>query len=84
MMNNHAVMEKRPNHRPPKERVITEEIEAGRIYNIYEVSELLHLHHITIRTMIKNGDIEAKKLGKEWRIKGIELLKYKSDGDNKR
>ena len=78
MMNNQAMMEKRPNHRPPRERVITQRLEAGRIYSIYEVSELLGLHHNTVRTMIKRGELPAKKLGLNWRIKGADLERFVS------
>lgn len=70
-------MEKRPNHRPPKERVINEEeiVERG-FYTIDEVALLLKFHPNTVRTMIKRGELEGKKIGRQWRIKSEELRKF--------
>lgn len=64
--------EKRPNHRPPKPRVIGEPLE-DEFYSIYEVADLLKLHHNTIRRMIKAGKLPAKKYGKDWRIRKADL-----------
>mgnify|MGYP003497870084 len=66
--------EKRPNHRPPKERKIDYAlVEERGFYTIYEVAALLKFHHNTVRKMIKEGELQAKKIGKEWRIKGADL-----------
>ena len=67
--------ETRPNHRPPKERRIEEPLEKD-YYTIYEVAEMLRFHHKTIRRMIKNGELPAKKYGKEWRIRKAELEEF--------
>ena len=61
------------NMRPPKERVITNDLEKD-YYTIYEVAELLGFHHNTIRRMIKRGDLKAKQFNnREWRIKKADL-----------
>lgn len=65
----------RPNHRPPKERKITEELQDD-FYTIYEVADLLKFHHKTIRRMITSGELPAKKYGKEWRIKKADLEQF--------
>lgn len=65
----------RPNHRPPKERMIEGELRKD-YYTIYEVAELLGFHHKTIRRMIKSGELPAKKYGKEWRIRKTELEEF--------
>lgn len=71
--------EKRPNHRPPKERKINpEEIESRGFYTIYEVAALLKFHPNTIRLMIKRGELNGVKLGRDWRIKGEDLEKFTS------
>ena len=63
----------KPNHRPPKERIIEPEALNRNYYTIFEVADLLQFHHQTIRRMIRSGELPAKKLGKEWRIKKEDL-----------
>lgn len=46
-------------------------------YTIYEVADLLHFHHNTIRRAIKNGELKAAQLnGREWRITKEDLQAY--------
>lgn len=69
-------MTTRPNHRPPKERKITEKLEKD-YYTIYEVADLLRFHHKTIRRMIKSGQLKATQFNnREWRIKKIDLEEF--------
>lgn len=63
----------KPNHRPPKERNIEPEALTRNYYTIFEVADLLKFHHQTIRRMIRSGELPAKKLGREWRIKKEDL-----------
>lgn len=42
-------------------------------YTINEVSELLGMHHKTIRKFITDGKLIANKVGKQWRISGHDL-----------
>lgn len=67
--------EKKPNHRPPKERKIDEELQDD-FYTIYEVADMMKLHHKTIRRMISNGDLPASKVGRQWRIKKADLERF--------
>lgn len=65
----------KPNHRPPKDRIINDPLEK-EFYTIQEVAELLQLHHQTIRTMIKSGELLATKIGKSWRIRKTDLEEF--------
>lgn len=65
--------EKRPNHRPPKERAIDSEALIRDYYTVYEVAELLGFHHNTVRKMIKEGELPAKQFGRVWRIRKVDL-----------
>ena len=60
------------NHRPPKPRVLETELDRD-YYTIYEVADLLKLHHTTIRRMIKSAELPAAKVGKQWRIRKADL-----------
>ena len=65
--------EKRPNHRPPKERTLDPAALTRDYYTIYETADLLKLHHNTIRRGIKSGAIPAVQIGRQWRIKKADL-----------
>lgn len=70
--------EKRPNHRP--EVNIKERMEEKKdsleddFYTIYELADILKLHHNTIRNNIKSGKLKAHKIGQQWRIKKSDIL----------
>lgn len=68
--------EKRPNHRPPKERAIAADALDKPFYTIYEVADLLQLHHNTVRTMIRNNELPAVQVRRQWRIKKTDLDAY--------
>lgn len=42
-------------------------------YTIDKVAKILDLHHKTIRKFIKEGKINASKVGKQWRISSRDL-----------
>lgn len=59
---------KRPNHRPNKP--LTTDVKLkDQFYTIYEVADILKVHHTTIRRAIKQNRLKAVKIGTEWRIK---------------
>ena len=68
--------EKRPNHRPPKERAIAADAMDKPFYTIYEVAEMLQLHHNTIRAAIRKKELPAVQVGRQWRIKKTDLEAY--------
>lgn len=43
---------------------------------IYEVAEILGLHHKTVRGFIASGKLKAMKVGKQWRITGKDLNEF--------
>jgi excisionase family DNA binding protein len=51
------------------------EIEENRVYTFDEVLEILKLSPVTLRRLVRKGDIPAKKLGKQYRFLGAELIK---------
>ena len=68
-------MEKRPNHRPPKERIIETEL-TKEFYSSKEVAELMQLSEGTIRRMIRIEELPAEKMGLQWIIKKTDLEKF--------
>ena len=69
------MQEKRPNHRPPKERRITDDLN-DEFYSIKEVAQFMKLADSTIRRMIKSGELPAKQIGRKYRIKRSTLEKF--------
>lgn len=52
-------------------------------YTIYQVAELLGMHHKTIRNFIAEGKLGATKVGKQWRISDSDLSAF-MDKDNRK
>ncbi len=50
-------------------------IEPNKVYTFDEVLELLRLSPVTLRKLVRTGDIPASKLGKQYRFLGAHLLK---------
>lgn len=50
-------------------------IEPNRVYTFDEVLRVLQLSPVTLRKLVRNGDVPASKLGKQYRFLGAELLK---------
>lgn len=59
---------KRPNHRPNKP-LTTTEVLNDEYYTIYQVADILKVHHTTIRRAIKDNRLKAFKIGTKWLIK---------------
>lgn len=51
-----------------------------KLYTVEDASETLGLHHMTIRKYIRNGKIQAVKMGKSWKIKHSEIVKIRNSG----
>ena len=51
------------------------DIEPNRVYTFDEVLEVLKLSPVTLRKLVRNGDVPASRLGKQYRFLGAELLK---------
>lgn len=48
-------------------------------YTIYEVSDILNLHHKTIRNFINDKKLKATKVGRQWRISKDDLEEFTKD-----
>ena len=59
---------KRPNHRPNKSLKTDQKLQ-DQFYTIYEVADILKVHHTTIRRAIKENRLKASKIGTKWLIK---------------
>lgn len=51
----------------------------NRFYTIDQVAEILELHHKTVRKFIKEGELKANKVGKQWRISQSDLKIFMKD-----
>ena len=50
-------------------------IEPNRVYTFDEVLKLLQLSPVTLRKLVRSGDVPASKLGKQYRFLGTELIR---------
>lgn len=50
------------------------------IYTVEEVAKLLKVSKLTVYDLIKKGELEAYRVGRQMRIEGMELEKYKQRG----
>ena len=66
--------EKRPNHRPNKELKTTQKLQDS-YYSIYEVADILKVHHNTIRKAIKENRIKAERIVYQKKKKKSEIDK---------
>jgi excisionase family DNA binding protein len=55
-----------------------QEIKPNAVYTIVETQEFLKISNSTIKRLLKNGILKANKIGKQYRIMGIEILKLVS------
>lgn len=46
------------------------------MYNVAEIARILDLHPKTVRRLIRDGQIKARKIGREWRIRKEDLREY--------
>ena len=54
------------------------EIKPYAVYTTSEAESLLKVSNSTIKRMLKSGLLKANKVGKQYRILGLELLKLVS------
>lgn len=55
------------------------EIENLKLYNLQEVAEILGIHYQTVRKLIQNGELKAKKIGKGYIVTSENLKQYVSN-----
>ncbi|MCX6799977.1 MAG: helix-turn-helix domain-containing protein [Candidatus Falkowbacteria bacterium] len=54
---------------------MTEEIKSNGVYTTGEVEKLLKISNSTVKRLLKNGILKANKVGKQYRILGLEIIK---------
>jgi excisionase family DNA binding protein len=52
------------------------EIRDAAVYNVSEVATILQVTDNTVRAILKRGEMQARKIGQEWRILGESLKAY--------
>lgn len=57
---------------------MTQEILPHGVYTTEEAEKLLKISNSTMKRMLKSGLIRANKVGKQYRILGLELLRIVS------
>lgn len=57
---------------------MTQEILPNAVYTTEEAERLLKISNSTMKRMLKSGLIKANKVGKQYRILGLELLRLVS------
>lgn len=53
---------------------------ADRIYTLDEIAEMLHITRRTLYTYIKEGKLQAVKIGKYWRVSETNLQAFLENG----
>jgi len=57
---------------------IHEEIKPNAVYTTSETEKLLNISNSTLKRLLKKGLLKANKVGKQYRIIGLEILKLVS------
>lgn len=54
-----------------------------KLYEVKELSELLNIQERTIRKLLREGTLKAKKLARKWYVSEESLKEYFSQDENK-
>jgi len=57
---------------------MTEEIKPNAVYTTQETEKILKISNSTLKRLLKKGLLKANKVGKQYRILGLEILKLVS------
>jgi excisionase family DNA binding protein len=57
---------------------MSQEIKPNAVYTTSEAEQLLKVSNSTIKRLLKKGILKANKVGKQYRILGLELLRLVS------
>lgn len=58
--------------------IIHEEIKPNAVYTTSETEQILKISNSTLKRLLKKGLLKANKVGKQYRIIGLEILKLVS------
>lgn len=61
----------------------TENTKDSRSYNVKEVTQLLGVNKDTVGRMIKDGRLEAEKVGRAYQISEASIVRLVKEGSNK-
>lgn len=53
-----------------------------KLLSTKEVAEMLNITSRTVRNLIDTGELPAYKIGRNWRIKKNDLMKFIEEGSN--
>ncbi|MFA5748441.1 MAG: helix-turn-helix domain-containing protein [Candidatus Absconditabacterales bacterium] len=59
-------------------QIISEEIKPHAVYTTGETEKILKISNSTLKRLLKQGLLKANKVGKQYRILGLEILKIVS------
>ena len=59
-------------------QMINEEIKPNAVYTTEETEKILKISNSTLKRLLKKGLLKANKVGKQYRILGLEILKLVS------
>jgi excisionase family DNA binding protein len=57
---------------------MNEEIKPNAVYTTSETEKILKISNSTMKRLLKSGLLKANKVGKQYRILGLEILKLVS------
>ncbi len=57
---------------------MSEEIKSHAVYTTEETEKILKISNSTLKRLLKKGLLKANKVGKQYRILGLEILKLVS------
>lgn len=63
---------------------MTEEIKPNAVYTTHETEKILKISNSTLKRLLKKGLLKANKVGKQYRILGLEILKLVSPAVEKK
>ncbi len=46
------------------------------VYTLEEVAKILRISESTVKRLIEDGELRARKVGRQWRIRKIDLDEY--------
>ncbi len=58
--------------------ILHEEIKPNAVYTTSETEQILKISNSTLKRLLKKGLLKANKVGKQYRIIGLEILKLVS------
>jgi predicted site-specific integrase-resolvase len=58
------------------EKIQKKKIDPYKIYNLQETRQILGIALSTLKKFLKTGELKGKKIGKEWKILGENIIEF--------